>query len=192
MSHFYAYLAKMKYISRWSLMRNTWRESLQDHSLQVAMVAHGLAVIRNRLYNGSVNAERVALLALYHDAGEVIVGDLPSPIKYSNPTLSRAYQGLEEEARQRLLEMLPESLHSEFAPLFQRDASDQELEELVAAADKICAYLKCLEERRAGNLEFTEAEKTIHRRLQASELPEVAYFLRKFVGSFALTLDELN
>lgn len=192
MSHFYAYLAKMKYISRWGLMRNTWSESLQDHSFQVAMITHGLAVIRNQLFSGSINPERAALLALFHDAGEVIVGDLPSPIKHSNENLRAAFEALEETARQRLVSMLPEELQAQFEPLFQAEAADCEHLALVAAADKICAYLKCLEERRAGNLEFTEAEKTIRRTLQASELPEVAYFIRQFTGSFTLTLDELN
>jgi 5'-deoxynucleotidase len=192
MSHFYAYLAKMKFIPRWSLMRNTWRENLQEHSLQAAMIAHGLAVIRNRAFGGSLNAERVALLALFHDAGEVIIGDLPSPIKHSNDTIQRAYGELEGTARKRLLGMLPEDLRPEFEPLFEPDTGDAELMTVVVAADRICAYVKCLEERRAGNLEFTEAERTIRAALQASELPEVRYFLEHFIASFALTLDELN
>lgn len=192
MSHFYAYLARMKFIPRWSLMRNTWRENLQEHSLQAAMIAHGLAVIRNRLFGGVMNVERVALLALFHDAGEVIVGDLPSPIKHSNDTIRQAYGQLEGAARQRLLSMLPEQLRADFGSLLEPDGDDAELLEVVVAADRICAYVKCLEERRAGNLEFTEAEKTIRAALEACELPEVRYFLEHFIASFALTLDELN
>ncbi len=192
MSHFFAYLARMKFIPRWSLMRNTWRENLQEHSLQAAMIAHGLAVVRNRLFGGDLQVERAALLALYHDAGEVIVGDLPSPIKHSNDTIDRAYGQLEEAARARLLSMLPEDLRPDFAPLFEPAAADAELLAVVAWADKICAYLKCLEERRAGNLEFSEAEKAIRASLLGCELPEVRYFLEHFVDSFRLTLDELN
>ena len=192
MSHFLAFLSKMKFIPRWSLMRNTWRENLQEHSLQVALVAHLLAVIRNRCYQGRLDPERIALLALYHDAGEVIVGDLPSPIKHFNPTIRQAYGELEETARQRLLEMLPEELRADFEPLFEPMSQDRECEQVIAAADKICAYLKCLEERRAGNLEFSEAEKTIRARIDAYRLPEVAYFMEHFIPSFSLTLDELN
>jgi 5'-deoxynucleotidase len=192
MSHFFAYLAKMKFITRWSLMRNTWPESLQEHSLQVAMVAHGLAVIRNRLFGGCLNPERVALLALYHDAGEVIVGDLPSPIKYSNSTITQAYGELEAAARRRLVEMLPEELRGDFEPLFHHTDADSDAEAVVSAADKICALIKCLEEHHAGNREFTEAEKSIRAALEEIPLPEVEYFLDRFLDSFALTLDELN
>ena len=192
MSHFFAYLSKMKFITRWSLMRNTWRENLQEHSLQVAMVAHILAVIRNRLYDGDLDPERVALLALYHDAGEVIVGDLPSPIKYFNPTIRQAYGEIEETARKRLLDMLPEELRPDFAPLFEATEEDVEHEKVVSIADKLCAYIKCLEERRAGNREFSEAEKAIQATVDACQLPEVAYFVEHFLPSFALTLDELN
>lgn len=192
MSHFFAYLSKMKFITRWSLMRNTWRENLQEHSLQVAMVAHILAVIRNRLYGGDLDPERVALLAMYHDAGEVIVGDLPSPIKYFNPTIRQAYGEIEETARKRLLDMLPEELRPDFAPLFEAIEEDVEHEKVVSIADKLCAYIKCLEERRAGNREFSEAEKAIQATVDACQLPEVAYFVEHFLPSFALTLDELN
>lgn len=192
MSHFFAYLSKMKFITRWGLMRNTWRESLQEHSLQVAMVAHALAVVRNRYFGGEVDAARAALLGLYHDAGEVIVGDLPSPIKHFNPTIRQAYGEIEATARRRLLEMLPEDLRPEFAPLFGAGPDDAELAPLVTAADRICAYLKCLEERRAGNREFAEAERTVRRSLEALQQPEVAYFLEHFIDSFSLTLDELN
>lgn len=192
MSHFFAYLSKMKFITRWSLMRNTWRENLQEHSLQVAMIAHILAVIRNRLYSGDLDPERVALLALYHDAGEVIVGDLPSPIKYFNPTIRQAYGEIEETARQRLLDMLPAELRADFAPLFAATEEDVEHEKIVSIADKLCAYIKCLEERRAGNLEFSEAEKAIHAAIDSCQLPEVAYFIERFLPSFSLTLDELN
>jgi 5'-deoxynucleotidase len=192
MSHLFAYLSKMKFITRWGLMRNTWRENLQEHSAQVAVVAHALAVIRNRLYGGRLDPARVALLGLYHDAGEVVVGDLPSPIKHFNPAIRQAYGEIEAMARQRLLEMLPEALRPDFAPLFQPAAEDRDPLQVVAAADRICAYIKCLEERRAGNQEFTEAEKAIRAVIDAWPQPEVAYFMAHFVPSFSLTLDELN
>jgi 5'-deoxynucleotidase len=192
MSHFFAYLSKMKFITRWSLMRNTWHENLQEHSLQVATIAHALAVIGNRFFDGRLNPERVALLALYHDAGEVIVGDLPTPIKYFNPTIRQAYGELEKDARQRLLDMLPEELRPDFESLFMPVEEDRLHGEMVAAADKICAYIKCLEERRAGNLEFSEAEKSIRAAIDAFDAPEVAYFVEHFIDSFSLTLDELN
>lgn len=192
MSHFFAYLSKMKFITRWSLMRNTWHENLQEHSLQVATIAHALAVIGNRFFGGQLNPERVALLALYHDAGEVIVGDLPTPIKYFNPTIRQAYGELEKDARQRLLDMLPEELRPDFESLFMPAEEDRLHGKMVAAADKICAYIKCLEERRAGNLEFSEAEKSIRAAIDAFDAPEVAYFVEHFIDSFSLTLDELN
>jgi len=192
MSHFFAYLSKMKFITRWSLMRNTWHENLQEHSLQVATIAHALAVIRNRLYDGQLNPERIALLALYHDAGEVIVGDLPTPIKYFNPTIRQAYGELEKDARQRLLDMLPKELKPDFESLFMPTEEDRQHGEIVSAADKICAYIKCLEERRAGNLEFSEAEKSIRAAIDSFDTPEVIYFVEHFIDSFSLTLDELN
>lgn len=191
MSHFFAYLAKMKFIRRWGLMRNTWHENLQEHSLQVAMVAHALAVIRNRYFGGQLRPEDIALLALYHDAGEVFVGDLPTPIKYHNPDIRRAYASLEEDARLRLLGMLPADLQAEYRRCFERRPEDAESWAVISAADKICAYMKCLEERRAGNLEFSEAEKTLGATIRAFTRPEVAYFMEHFGASFRLTLDEL-
>ncbi|MEW6751850.1 MAG: 5'-deoxynucleotidase [Candidatus Latescibacterota bacterium] len=192
MSHFFAYLSKMKFIRRWGLMRNTWHENLQEHSLQVAMVAHALAVIRNRFFGGGLQPAQVALLALYHDAGEVFVGDLPTPIKHHNPEILRAYAGLEEDARGRLLAMLPADLQPDYGRLFQRRAEDAESWALISAADKICAYIKCLEERRAGNQEFAEAEKSLQAAIQRFARPEVTYFMEHFGASFRLTLDELN
>jgi len=182
----------MKLIRRWSLMRNTHPESIQEHSHRVAMIAHGLAVIRKQVFGGDAAPDRTALLALYHDAGEVITGDLPTPIKHFNPAIKQAYKGIEKVAAERLLHMLPEPLREEFMPVFFPDASDQEHMELVRAADKICAYLKCLEELSAGNTEFSKAERATRLALEEMELPEVRYFLDTFVPSFKLTLDELD
>lgn len=191
-SHAFAYLARMKYILRWGLMRNTRPENTQEHSLQVAMVAHALALIRNRLYGGSVDPERTALLAVYHDAEEVITGDVPTPIKYFNPQIAGALDGIGDVARRRLLEMVPGPLREDYHDLFFRSEADAAEWRLVKLADKIAAYLKCLEEARSGNGEFARAEQAIAADLSRAGEPEVAYFLETFVPSFQLTLDELD
>ncbi len=192
MSHFFAYLSRMKFIRRWGLMHSTHPENIQEHSLQVALVAHALAVIRNRLYGGAVDTDRVAVLALYHDAHEVLTGDLPTPVKYFNPDIAASYHAIEAAAQQRLLGMLPEPLRPEFADLLSPRPSEPGYTELVEAADKLCAYLKCVEERAAGNPEFAHAEQTLRARIEQFTLPEVRYFLATFVPSFGLTLDELQ
>jgi 5'-deoxynucleotidase len=192
MSHLFAYLSRMKFIRRWGLMHNTYPENVQEHSLRVAMVAHALAVIRNRLFAGNVSAERTALLALYHDASEVLTGDLPAPVKYFNPEIKNAYKEIEAAAANRLLNMIPQGLKSDYQGLFFTEAADHEARELVKAADKICAYLKCLEEIGAGNQEFAKAEKALRAGVEELDLPEVRYFLDTFVPSFKLTLDELD
>jgi 5'-deoxynucleotidase len=192
MSHFFSYLARMKFIYRWGLMRNTRPENIQEHSLQVAMIAHGLAIIKNKLFGGQVNPDRVAVLALYHDVGEVITGDLATPIKYFNPQIKSAYNDIEGVARQKLFKMLPNAFQSEYRSLFFVDEDDREYWTLVKAADKICAYLKCVEELKAGNQEFSKAQIAIKAEIDKLDLPEVDYFMGKYVPSFSLTLDELN
>lgn len=191
-SHYFAYLARLKYILRWGLMRNTRPENTQEHSLQVAMVAHALAVIRNRLYGGSVDPERTALLAVFHDAEEVITGDVPTPIKYFNPRVAEAMDGIRDVARERLLAMLPAGLRADYRDLYFPAQADAAEWRLVKLADKLTAYLKCVEEAKAGNEEFARAEQAIRSDLAAVEEPEVAYFLETFAPSFQLTLDELN
>ena len=192
MNHFFAYLSRMKFINRWGLMHNTYPENIQEHSLRVALIAHALAVIRNRVFGGAVNPERTAVLALYHDASEVLTGDLPAPVKNFNPEIKRAYKAIEASAAQKLLQMIPEALQADYRGLFVPDAADREHRELVTAADKLCAYIKCLEEIGAGNPEFAKAEKALRADLDALPLPEVRYFLDTFVPSFRLTLDELE
>jgi 5'-deoxynucleotidase len=192
MSHLFAYLSRMKFIRRWGLMHNTYPENVQEHSLRVAIVAHTLAVIRNRLFAGNVSSERTAVLALYHDAGEVLTGDLPAPVKYFNPEIKNAYKEIEAAAARRLLDMIPEALKADYQGLFFAEAVDQEPRELVKAADKLCAYLKCLEEIGTGNQEFAKAEKSLRASVDELDLPEVRYFLDTFVPSFRLTLDELD
>ena len=191
-SHFFAYLSRMKFIQRWGLMRNIRAENIQEHSLQVAMIAHGLALIRNRLFAGELDPERVMALAVFHEVGEVITGDLASPIKYFNPEIKRAYGEIEEVASQKLFDMIPAELREDYRPLLFRGEADVENWKLVKAADKICAYVKCLEELKAGNQEFSKAKKAVEQDIEGLELPEVRYFMERFVPSFTLTLDELD
>lgn len=192
MSHFFAYLSKMKFIKRWGLMRNVREENIQEHSLQVAMVAHNLAIIRNKMFKGDVDPARVLLLAIYHEASEVITGDLATPIKYFNPEIKRAYKSIEAVANQRLFSMLPDELEDEYESVLFHKAEDKEHWKIVKEADKICAYLKCIEELKAGNQEFSKAKQAIAKNLADMDGPEVKYFMEKFVPSFKLTLDELN
>jgi 5'-deoxynucleotidase len=191
-SHFFAYVSRMRFIRRWGLMHNTYPENIQEHSLRVAVIAHALAVIRNRLFQGTVNAERTALLALYHDASEVLTGDLPAPVKYFNPDIKTAYKAIEAAAARRLVDMVPADLKHDYEPLLLPSAADAVHHELIAAADKLCAYLKTLEEVAAGNPEFSKAEKSLRATVDRLDLPEVRYFLETFVPSFRLTLDELD
>jgi 5'-deoxynucleotidase len=192
MRHFFAYLSRMRLIRRWGLMRNTYEENIQEHSLQVALVAHGLAVIRNTYFGGKVNADRVMTLAAFHEAGEVFTGDLATPIKYFNPEIKKAYDVIEDFAKERLGAMLPEELQPAYRPLLFPQAEEQELWKIVKAADKICAYLKCVEELKSGNQEFVKAERAIRTEIEKIDAPEMKYFMEHFVPSFALALDELN
>jgi len=192
MSHFFAYLSRMKFIRRWGLMYNTYPENIQEHSLRVAMIAHALGVIRNRMFEGRVNPDRAATLALFHDSSEVLTGDLPTPVKYFNPDIRSAYQAIETVANRQLLEMVPQALREDYRALFFDEDSDGEHHTLVKAADRLAAYLKCLEELAAGNHEFSKAEKTLRASVEALPLPEVRYFVDTFVPSFKLTLDELG
>lgn len=192
MSHFFAYLSRMRFIRRWGLMHSTHAENIQEHSLRVAMIAHALAVIRNRLFGGAVNPERVAVRAMYHDASEVLTGDLPRPVKYFNPAIETSYRRIEAVAREKLLGMVPGPLQADYGPLLGSEGPADGDEALIKAANKLCAYLKCLEEITAGNREFAEAEKTLRRTIEAIDLPEVRYFVQTFVPSFRLTLDDLR
>ncbi len=192
MSHFFAYLSRMRFVKRWGLMRSTHVENLQEHSLQVAMLAHALAVIRNLRFGGAVRPERAATLALFHDAAEVITGDVVAPIKHFNPEIKRAHAAIEEVAKRRLHGMLPATLQAPFGSLLFPDPDDRAEWELVKAADKLSAYLKCLEELRAGNDDFAKAAQVLTREVQAIALPEVAYFVETFAPSFSMSLDELN
>ena len=189
-SHFFAYMARMRFIQRWALMRNTAPENVQEHSHQVAVLAHGLAVIRKEKFGGTVDPGAVAVAALYHDASEILTGDMPTPIKYDNPAIRKAYKDVEAVAEQKLVDFLPEELRPIYRPILT--AADKEVEELVKAADKLSAHIKCMEELKAGNNEFREAAAQTRRALEAYDLPEVRYFMDTFLDSFSLTLDELK
>lgn len=190
--HFFAFLSRMKYINRWGLMRNTYTENIQEHSLQVAIIAHGLAVIRNTYYNGEINPERVAILAMFHDCNEIITGDMPTPIKYYNPQISRIYKDIEDISKEKIISMLPEEMADEYYSLFFKNPDDMECWKLVKAADRIAAYIKCIEEVKAGNNEFKKASETILHTIAEIELEEVKYFMDRFVPSFNLSLDEID
>lgn len=187
---FFANLARLKLISRWSLMRNTQQENDAEHSLQVAMIAHGIAVIGKTRYGRDINPEHILALAVYHDATEVMTGDLPTPVKYHSDDLRSAYHRLESLSAGRLLALLPEEMRESFSPYIRQEQGYDR--DIVKAADKISAYIKCLEEQRAGNHEFDYAAENIRQVLEAVEYPEVQDFLRDFLPSFNMTLDELN
>lgn len=190
MKQFFAYLSRLKLIRRWGLMRSALPENDAEHSLQVAMIAHGLAVLGRERYGRQVEPEHVLALAVYHDATEVITGDLPTPVKYHSAALRTSYAQVEELAAQRLTAMLPGDMQAAFAPYLAQQ--DDEAHRLVKAADRISAYVKCLEEQRAGNHEFDAAGENILRSIQDIDLPEVQDFMTEFVPSFNMTLDELN
>ena len=192
MSHFFAHLSRLKLINRWPLMRNVRTENVSEHSLQVAFVAHALAIIKNRKFNGNLNADRIAVLAMYHDASEVITGDLPTPIKYYNPQIAHEYKKIEKVAQQKLIEMLPKELQHDFRCLLDEHYYSEEEKALVKQADALCAYLKCLEELSAGNNEFIQAKARLEKTLAMRQSPEMDYFMAVFVPSFSLSLDEIS
>ncbi|WP_296043852.1 5'-deoxynucleotidase [uncultured Alteromonas sp.] len=191
-SHFFAHLARMKLIHRWPLMHNVRIENVQEHSLQVAMVAHALALIRNRFFDGQLNPERIATLAMFHDVSEVLTGDLPTPVKYYNPAIKEEYKKIEKIAEQKLIDMAPEPFREDYAELISGDKHSEDEAFIVKAADVICAYLKTLEELSAGNREFTLAKKRLDKMLKDYHSDEVDYFLKQYVPSFSLSLDEIT
>ena len=191
--HFYAYMSRLKNIKRWNLMRNTREENVQEHSHSVVVIAHALCLIHNRILGGNVDEKQVLAFAAYHDANEVITGDLPTPIKYFNAEIKNSYRRIEEFANQSLAGMLPDELSDEIAPYIYGNVP-QDVGRIVKAADKLCAYIKCIEEKKSGNVEFERARKTIFKAIEklGAEMEEVQYFTEHFLPSFDMTLDELN
>ena len=190
---FFAYIGRMKYIVRWGLMRNTNSENIQEHSLQVAILAHALAVIHNKLCGREeLSPDRACVYAIFHDAGEIITGDLPTPVKYYNPLIKENYQAIEDVAKEKLLSMLPEEMGKVYRPILFYEQEDVKYYPIVKAADKLSAYIKCVEEVKAGNREFVKAMESTLEALQELELPEVSHFMSHYIEAYNKTLDEMN
>lgn len=190
MDRFFAVISRMKYINRWALMRNTITENISEHSLETAFIAHALALIRNERFGGNVNAERVALLAMYHDTTEIITGDLPTPIKYYSKEIKGAYNEVEEKAKNTLIGYLPDDLKKYYEPLLAPTEEEKELWRLVKGADKLSALIKCIEERKMGNADFASAEKATLEAIGKLNIPEAEVFMKEFIPAYDLTLDE--
>ncbi len=190
-SHFYAYISKIRWLQRWGLKRNVINENVMEHSWEVATITHALGIIRNRRFGGNLDVNAVVVAALYHDCGEVITGDMPSPIKYHSPAITNAYKAVEKQAEQELLSLLPKELQEDFRGVLLHDEIKPEHLQFIKAADTLCAYIKCRSEVLAGNFEFSQAEKDVKERLARIDMPEVEYFIETFIPSYGLTLDEL-
>ena len=186
--HYFAMLSRMKHIVRGGLMRNTRTENLSEHSLETAFIAHALCKINNVRLGGNLNGDRAAVLAMFHDTTEIITGDMPTPIKYNNPEIKAAYKEIESTAAKSLISMLPEDMQKEYTTLYYPE--DENLKKIVHAADKISALIKCIEERNMGNREFAIAEKSNLKAIKALKMPEVDIFLKEYLDSYGLTLDE--
>ena len=186
-NRFYAVLSRMKYIYRWGLMRNTRPENLSEHSLEVAQIAHALALLRNSRFGGRVDPNAAAVAAMYHDSSEILTGDLPTPIKYRNNEIKTAYKQIEPTAEEQLTALLPEDFKEAFIAVYHPDA---EIEQLVKAADKLSALIKCIEEQNSGNREFVSAEKSVRQAIENLRCPEADLFLKEFIPAFSMTLDQ--
>ncbi len=189
---FFAMLFRMKYINRWALMRNAFPENLSEHALEVAAVTHCLALIHNKRFGGNVDANRGAVIGLFHDCTEILTGDLPTPVKYHDDALRSSYKQMEKEAAVRMCKMLPAELREEYESLLQPTPEDGILWKLCKGADKLCALIKCMEEEKMGNGEFSNAKKATLQSLETLNLPEVAVFAEEYLPAFALNLDQLH
>lgn len=183
-------LSRLKYINRWGLMNNTRNENLSEHSLEVAFIAHALCIIKNKRFGGNIDADKVAVYAMFHDCTEIITGDLPTPIKYSSKKLREAYKAVEEEAGERLLSTLPDDLREEYEKYFVVQDGDEEIWKIVKSADRLSALIKCIDERRMGNMEFCKAEESTRKIIEENMTPELAEFIKEFMPSYGMTLDE--
>lgn len=190
--HFYAMISRMKYIERWSLMRNSITENISEHSQEVAILSHALAVIGNRRFGKHLSAERAALIGLYHDATEIITGDMPTPIKYFNKDINDAFKKVENNAAIKLLNMLPEDFRTDYESIFLKNDEEDYIWMLVKAADKLSALIKCIEEEKTGNREFKSALSSIRDVLDEMNIPEADVFIQEFLPSYYKTLDELK
>ena len=188
--NFFALISRMKNITRWSLMRNSFSENVQEHSLMTAVIAHCLAVIRRDIFHEEVNPDAVAVKALFHDATEIFTGDMPTPIKYFDPEIHSAYKRIETVASRKLIEALPPEMRHSYQPLLLNNEDNDGI--FVRAADKLAAYIKCLEEQKAGNPEFSRAAIQTMEKLNAMKLKEVDYFIEHFIPAFELSLDEMD
>lgn len=191
MFNFFAYLSRMRFINRWSLMRNSYNENILEHSADVAILSHCLASIGNTYYNKNLDIDRITSIALFHDTSEVITGDLPTPIKYYNPEIKATYSSIEKTAKDKLISFLPDELKDSYNNLLSVDTNSYEYK-IVKAADKLSALIKCIEELKSGNKEFVKAKKTLEKDLKKSPLDEVSYFMTNFIDAYSLTLDELE
>lgn len=189
MSSFFSMLSRMKYINRWGLMNCTRNENISEHSLEVAIIAHCLAILGNERFNKKLNADRIAVMGLFHDCTEIITGDMPTPVKYYNPEIKSAYKEIEEIAKKELIELLPQDIQKYYEPVFDEDISSYEYK-LVKGADKLSAYIKCIEELRMGNDEFKNAMLATERSIKMLHIEEVEMFMNEFIPSYKLTLDE--
>ena len=189
-NHFFAMMSRMKYINRWGLMRNTFKENISEHSLEVAMIAHALGVINNVFFGGHINAERLALMGMYHDSTEIITGDMPTPIKYYSPQIRDAYKDVEVIAKEQLLSGLPEAMREVYSSILADSEQEKELWRYVKAADKISAYIKCIEEQHMGNMDFEKAGESIRQIIDDMHMPEADYFMVNFLPAYMLTLDD--
>ena len=189
---FFAFVNRMKYIQRWGLMRNATSDNLQEHSLQTAMIAHMLVIIDNKLFDGKLVPEKAAVYAMYHDAAETITGDMPTPVKYFDDNMRETYGKIEDKANEKLLSMLPDEFGDEFAKILKFETEDSEYRPIVKAADKITAYLKCVEEEKFGNSEFARAKEGTLKAIRTMQIPCVDYFMENFAESFSKPLDEIS
>ncbi len=191
-SNFYALVSRMKYINRWGLMRSTKEENVSEHSLDVSVIAHALAIIQKKRMGIDIDINKTVLFAIYHDSSEILTGDMPTPVKYFNPAIKNAYKEVELSASKTLLKMLPEDFYQEYEPILIPEAEDEEVWKTVKAADKLSAYIKCIEEEKSGNREFTNAKQSIYRELSSMNRQDVKIFMDEFLGGYGLTLDEME